>query len=79
MKKFIKSLQKKGQAGVSKHMNSLVGGLIVVVLATALAPEMFENIDGLTEAAGVPSWVPSVLLVIVGAGIVFLIWKAFDN
>ncbi|MFW6130735.1 MAG: hypothetical protein ACOC56_06065 [Atribacterota bacterium] len=80
MKSFnIKEMQKKGQAGVNSKITYLIGALIVVVLATALAPEMFSNVANLTGNDDVPSWLPSVTFVIVGAGLVFLIWRAFGN
>ncbi|MGV9141781.1 MAG: hypothetical protein ACOC1X_02475 [Promethearchaeota archaeon] len=72
-------LQKKGQAGVNGKISYLIGALIVVVLATALAPEMFDSIAGLENDSDVPEWTPAVLFVIVGAGLVFLIWRAFGN
>lgn len=78
----LKSLQKKGETGVNSKITYLIGGLIVIVLAVALAPSMFEGLAGLnTTATGgnIPTWVPTVLVVIVGAGLVFLIWKAFGN
>lgn len=81
IKKFdLKLMQKKGET--SGTIKFLVGALIVVVLATALAPTMFSNVALLnTTATGgsVPTWVPTVLYVIIGAGIVFLIWRAFGN
>lgn len=78
-KSKLRQLQKKGAMNVSSKIEYLIGALIVVVLATALAPTMFENVENLTNATGVPSWVPTVLFVIVGAGLVFLIWKSFGN
>ena len=72
-------LQKRGQAKVDSKISYLIGALIVVVLATSLAPEMFVAITDLENATGVPSWVPTVLFVIIGAGLVFLIWRAFGN
>lgn len=72
-------MQKRGQMNVDSKISYLIGALIVVVLATALAPTMFENVTNLSNDSDVPSWVPTVLFVIVGAGIVFLIWRAFGN
>jgi protein-S-isoprenylcysteine O-methyltransferase Ste14 len=70
---------KKGMSSVNSKMQFLIGALIVVVLATSLAPTMFTNVNDLVNGTGVPSWVPTVLFVIVGAGLVFLIWKSFGN
>lgn len=72
-------LQKKGQAKIDSKMSYLIGALIVVVLATALAPTMFANVNNLSNDSNTPSWVPVVLFVIIGAGIVFLIWRSFNE
>jgi len=80
MKSFnLKEMQTKGQANVSSKVSYLIGALIVVVLATALAPEMFSNIANLSGDSNTPAWVTPTLFVIVGAGLIFLIWKAFGN
>lgn len=79
MKKFLKSLQKKGAAKVDKKMTSLIGSVIVIFLVAQLAPEIFSQIENMTGMSSVPSWVPSVMFVIVGAGIVFLVWNTFDT
>jgi len=71
------TLQKKASAQMSGTMTALITGLIVVVLATALAPEMFTNVAGLEGEEDVPTWVPTVLYLIIGAGLVFLIWRVF--
>jgi len=75
-------LQKQGQAGVDSKITYLIGALIVIVLAVNLAPEMFGGLTDLANTTAnpdVPTWVPTVLFVIVGAGLVFLIWKVFDG
>lgn len=72
----LKDLQKKGQAGLNSKMTALIGAVIVIFLVTALAPEMFTSIDGL--GVETPTWVVSVLTVIVGAGLVFLVWRTFN-
>ncbi len=80
MAKFdLKKMNKRGQSSVNSKITYMVGALIVIVLATALGPTMFSNIAGLDNDTDTPSWVPTVLYVIVGAGLVFLIWKAFGN
>mgnify|MGYP006896940561 CR=1 FL=1 len=87
MKSFnLKEMQTKGQANVSSKVSYLIGALIVVVLATALAPEMFSNVANISGCEGVtnctsstPEWVAPTIFVIVGAGLIFLVWKAFGN
>ena len=75
----LKDLQKRGQAGMNSKMTALVGGLIIVVLAVSLAPTMFSSLADLDADVNTPDWVAPVLFVIVGAGIVFLIWRAFNR
>jgi protein-S-isoprenylcysteine O-methyltransferase Ste14 len=80
MNKFnLSEMKKKGASGVDSKINYLVGALIVIVLAVALAPEMFSGVSELENETNTPGWVPTVLYVIIGAGIVFLIWRAFGN
>lgn len=75
----LKSLQKKGQAGINSKMTALIGAVIVIFLVSALAPEIFTQLDTLSASAETPSWVPTVMFVIVGAGLVFLVWRTFNN
>lgn len=78
----LKAMQKKGAHHTTQAIDYLIGALIVVLLATQLAPQFFTGISGLnTTATGgsVPTWVPAVLYVIVGAGLVFLIYRAFGT
>lgn len=68
--------------GVDSKIDFLIGALIVIVLAVALAPEMFSGLATLnTTATGgsVPNWVPTILYVVVGAGLVFLVYRSFGN
>ena len=80
MEKFdLKKMHKKGSSKTGNQMTYLIGGLIVVVLAVSLAPEMFSSIAVLEADVNTPAWVSVVLYVIVGAGVVFLIWRSFGN
>lgn len=79
MNNALSLAQKKGSTNIDSKIGYLIGALIVVVLAVNLAPEMFAGIGSLNTSDGVPVWVPLVLYVIVGAGIVFLIWKSFGH
>lgn len=76
-KSKLKKLQEDNRGKVSGKITYLIGALIVVVLATALAPTMFDNVSNLSDVSSVPTWVPTVLFVIIGAGLVFLIWRSF--
>jgi hypothetical protein len=83
MNKFsLISAQKRGQAGVGNKINYLIGALVVIVLAVALAPEMFSGIAELeneTLNPSVPAWLPTTLYVVIAAGVLFLIWRAFGG
>lgn len=70
------NMQKKGQAKIEGKIEYLIGGVIVVAMLAALAPQIFLDLDTLTTATGVPSWVPTVLIIVAGAGLVFLVWRA---
>ena len=72
-------MQKKAQAGVSGNVSFLIGGLILIILITALAPEIYSNLAVLTADTNVPGWVPTVLIVVVGAGLVLMAWKSFGS
>ena len=72
-------MQKKGQAGVSKAMTGLIGAVIVVFLVVALAPEIFSGLSDLEADVAVPAWISTVLFVVVGAGIVFIVYRAMTR
>ena len=58
-------------------MSKLFGAFISVLIATALAPEIFSNIADMAGLdSDVPTWLVTTLTAVVGAGILFLIWKA---
>lgn len=69
---FLLKTDKRGLA--MGQISALIGALIFVVLAVAVAPTMFT---GLNETGG-PSWLSTVLPVIVSAGLIFAIWKSFS-
>ena len=52
---------------------TLIGALIFIVIAVALMPTMFS---GLNTTNG-PSWLNTVLPIIVASGMVFAIYRAF--
>lgn len=80
MEKFNHLLeQKKGEKGIDSKISVLIGAVILIVLVTALAPEIFTSLAALDPATGTPAWVKSVLIVIVGAGLVFLVWRTFGK
>jgi len=62
-----------------KNVDYLIGLVILIVLATALAPTIFTNINALNTSDGTPTWVKAVMFVIAGAAIVLLVWRASGN
>jgi hypothetical protein len=54
---------------------TLIGALIFIVLAIALAPTMFNGANNITNA---PTWLGVVLPLLIGAGLVFAVWRAFN-
>ena len=85
--KKLKELQERGQAGISGKMTAIIGAVIMIFLVVALAPEMFEQTASLEAVNGtghlihpdVPSYLPTIMFVIIGAGIVFMVWRTFNN
>lgn len=71
--------QKKAQKGLDSKMTGLIGAVIIIFLVTALAPEIFTQLGVLEANADTPSWVATVMFVIVGAGLVFLVWRTFNT
>lgn len=68
---------KKAQAGLTSKMTSLLGGVILIFLVVALAPDIFSELVELEDNSDVPDWIYTVMVVIVGAGLVFLIYRTF--
>lgn len=64
-------MQKKGAS--SLKIGALIGALIFIVLVVALGPTMFEGLN----ISGAPTWMATVLPVIVGAGLVMAVWRVF--
>ncbi len=65
---------------IDKTVGKLFGVLVVILLAVEVLPLIFEGIAGMAGVESeVPSWLTTVLTVIVGAGMVFMVWKLFDN
>lgn len=69
-------LTKKGMAKGFGFADTLIGLLIGLTFLGALAPSIFLNILNVNTTGGAPSWVQPILLIVVGAGIVYLVWKA---
>lgn len=61
--------------GLNTKIAVLIGALIFIVLVVALGPTMF---NGLNNISGAPTWLNTVLPLIVGAGLLFAVWRAFN-
>lgn len=64
-------VSKKGLS--SGKISALVGALIFIVMAGALGPTMFEN----ANITGAPIWTQTVVPLLIAAGLVMAIWRAF--
>lgn len=66
----------KDKRGLSKgRIATLIGALIFIVLAVALAPTMFSGADNIS---GAPTWLNTILPLIIAAGLVMAVYKAFN-
>lgn len=59
----------------NKGINSLFTVLILVLIAVQLAPTLFGEADNLSTADGVPSWVATIVPIVLGVFFIYLIWK----
>lgn len=62
---------------MSGQMTKLFSAFVLVLIGTALAPEIFSNISGMDNTS-TPAWLITTLTAVVGAGILFLIWRAVE-
>ena len=63
-------------AGVKKGMGALFGALILIVAATAVAPEIFSNTATLEADVNTPGWVSALVVLIAGIGLVYVIYNS---
>ena len=63
---------------VNKQVTKLFGVFILILVGVSLMPEIFTQLAALENATGVPSWLSTALIVVVGAGLLFLIWRAVE-
>jgi hypothetical protein len=62
---------------VSKGMEYAIGAVILVSVIVALAPTVFTDLASSNFTDVAPTWVSTVLPIIIGAGFVFLLWRMF--
>lgn len=60
---------------LNSKIAGLIGALLFVVLAVAVAPTMFANTSSIE---GAPTFVTIVLPLMIGAGVILAVWKAFN-
>lgn len=72
-------LQKRGQKGLSSKMTALIGAVILIFLIVALAPEIYTQLNASDFTSNAPGWVPTIMVVMVSAGLVFLVWRTFSK
>jgi len=61
-------------AGLNGKIATLIGALIFVVIVVAVGPTMFTGLN----ISGAPTWLATVLPIIVASGLLFAIWRAFN-
>ena len=67
-------------ANVTGSMGKLFGALIIIVMTVALAPTIFDELSSLGGVESeVPTWVVTLLTLISGVGLVFIVWKVIDK
>lgn len=69
---------KKG--AVNAGVGAMIAVLILILVMVNLAPEMFGGIadfNTTSEGGTTPDWVPTIINVIVAAGLVMMTWRSF--
>ena len=62
------------------NVNKLFGAFILILIAVALIPEIFTSLAGIGGVGSdVPSWLTTAITIVVGAGILFLVWRSIST
>lgn len=79
----LNAMQKKGMASTKHTIDWIIGGLVSIVLISTLAGTIFTylgtksgNLGNTTSNPDVPTWLPTVLIIIVAVGLVYLVLRA---
>ena len=81
----LKKLSKKGALDINSPIEKIVGVLIIVTIAVALLPTIFNGFGaetGLGNATlnpSAPTWFATVMLILVAVGMLFLLWRMFSK
>lgn len=70
----LMSKDKRGFSAGKSVVASLIGALIVIVMINGLGSTMFDGLGNYTDA---PTWLVTIMPVIVAAGLIYAIWKMF--
>ena len=65
---------KNKKGAIDGKIATLIGALIFIVITVALAPTMFSGLN----TTGGPTWLNTVLPIIVASGLVFAVYRAFS-
>ncbi len=64
---------------IDGKISALIGAVVLIFLITALAPDIFAQITTMENSTDIPAWVSTVFFVMVGAGLVFMVWSLFSQ
>lgn len=67
-------IARKAMSGKGAIM-SLIGALVFIVMVVELGPTMFNGLN--MTANGAPSWLAVALPLVIGAGILYAVWRLF--
>ena len=87
MEKFdLAKMQKKGSSSVNKIIVGLIGALVVILILVQLAPTFFTGLGStgtglgnVTANPSVPTWLPTIMIIIIATGLVFMAWRVFSG
>ncbi len=64
---------------VSQNLNIVFGAVILIMVVVALLPDIFSGVAGLEAETDIPTWVSTIIGVVIAGGFVMLIWNLFGK
>jgi len=61
------------------NLSVVFGAVILIFVIVALMPDIFTEVATLESDANIPTWVSTIIGVVVAGGFVMLIWNLFGN
>jgi len=61
------------------NLSVVFGAVILIFVIVALMPDIFTEVATLEGDANIPTWVSTIIGVVVAGGFVMLIWNLFGN